>query len=277
MDESLGAQNSDTNPHMFLQTAVAKIDGQTYRLLIDSGSQRIYISSRTAKRLNLVPDKEDFLMVYTFGAAKPKEISSPSVEVSLTTKRNVTRKIRVNIVPHITNRIPIADFVIPDEIDLLADDSSVGEGVDILIGNDCYFSFMRPEHFKLRDHLYLVNSDFGWLITGNAYERDNSQTLSVVTYCQCHESGCPYFTEPDLPLRNIDMKFLWTLESIGIVDSPKTSHQEEAVKFFITKLNGHGYKFPPDLPTIFGVAFGRLKCLLKRSDLPTIREYDDIL
>lgn len=299
IDQNLAANGNMTEPmdevhtmvqnlsnQTFLQTAVAKINNETCRLLLDSGSQRSYISTRMAKKLSLMPDKEDFLMVFTFGADKPKEITSPSVEVEITTKRGMRKMIRVNIVPNITKRIPMAKVDTTGMVDLLADCSSVGEGIDLLIGNDYYFTFMKQEHIKLRNYVYLINSEFGWLVSGNATEGGSDHTLSIVTYCQCHQSGCPYFTEPDLPLRNIDLKFLWTLESIGITDSPKASREEEAVKFFNdTTLYKQGryevkwpwIQYPPELPTNFGIAYGRLKGLLKRSDDETIKEYNDIL
>lgn len=270
----------------FLQTAVTIINNKNCRLLLDSGSQRSYISCRLAKTLNLTPDQEDLLLVYTFGSDQPMEMKSPSAEVTLKTKRGVTKEVRVNIVPHITERAPIATINPHPSVDFLADDDSVGEGVDILIGNDFYFSFIREERLKIKDHVYLVNSDFGWLISGHTMNNKDESVLSVVTYCQCHQSGCAYFTEPDLPLRDIDMRFLWTLESIGITDSPKSTREDEAVKYFneTTKYNNGRYEvkwpwvqYPPDLPTNYGIAYGRLKGLLKKCDEQTLIEYNTIL
>ncbi|XP_063369404.1 uncharacterized protein LOC134657768 [Cydia amplana] len=82
------------------------------------------------------------------------------------------------------------------------------------------------------------------------------------------------------------MKFLWSLESIGITDSPKTTREEEAVKYFneTVQYNNGRYEvkwpwiqYPPDLPTNYGLAYGRLKGLLRRSDESTLNEYNRIL
>lgn len=275
----------------FLQTAIAQIKNYNNnkdikcRILLDSGSQRSYITSKTACKLDLKPDKEDQLIIYTFGSNNPKITISPSAKIEIVTKRGICKNIRVNIVPHITNGVPVCDLK-NEAIDVSADDYSLGNIIDVLIGNDYYFSFFKKENIKIGKNLYLLNTDFGWVITGNNESNKEDNILSAVTYCQCHESICPYFVEPDLPLRNIDMKYLWALESIGILDSPKTSKEEEAVKFFndTVKYNAGRYQvkwpfiqFPPDLPTNYNLAYGRLKSLLKREKEETLKEYNDIL
>lgn len=271
----------------FLQTAVVTVNNKKIRLLLDSGSQRSYLSSEKAKVLNIVSDKIDLLSIYTFGSNKPQETQSPSAHITIKTKRGIVRRVEVNIVPSITQRVPITTFRSDATVDILADDDSVGEVVDLLIGNDYYFSFIRTERVQVQENIYLVNSDFGWLISGHISQDDKGKDiLSVITYCHCHQPGCPYFTEPDLPLRDIDMKFLWTLESIGITDSPKSTREEEAVKYFneTTKYVNGRYEvkwpwvqYPPELPTNYGLAYGRLKGVLKRLNQETLADYNAIL
>ncbi|XP_073951889.1 uncharacterized protein [Choristoneura fumiferana] len=240
-----------------------------------------------AKRLQLVADKEDLLLIYTFGSDTPKETSSPSVEVNVETKRGITRKIQVNVVPLITDRIPAPEFTLNAEFDVMADDKSVGEGIDLLIGNDYYISFMRNRNVKIQDYLFLIDTDFGWVLTGSAdVSEEREGILSVVTYCQCHDPERLYFALPDLPIRDTDMKFLWALESIGITDSAKTTREEEAVKHFTETVqyeNGRyqvkwpWIEYPPVLPTNFGLAYGRLKSVFLRLDEQTLNEYKTIL
>lgn len=55
-----------------------------------------------------------------------------------------------------------------------------------------------------------MNTEFGWIASG---KRDSSDTkdenaLSVITYSQCHGQEDVYYTEPDLPLKNMDLTFL---------------------------------------------------------------------
>lgn len=289
--ESSCLTSNYSNVISYLQTATVKILANNLehqcRLLLDCGSQRSYITAKTVNRLNLTPEKEpDLLLIYTFGSNDPKETSSPSVKVKLVTKRNIKKTIQANVVPHITDRLPVPNITMPSHIDVAADDNSMGEGIDILIGNDYYFSFIQTGRICLQENLYLIDSDFGWLVSGKALDKAEDTILSVITYCQCHNAECPYFTEPDLPLRNVDMKFLWSLESIGITDSPKTTQQEEAVKHFNATVEFRDSRYfvqwpwiqtPPDIPTNFGLAYGRLKSLLRRLDENTLKEYEDIL
>ncbi|XP_073956197.1 uncharacterized protein [Choristoneura fumiferana] len=291
IDKNTTNMHNKFAPLHLLQTAVTQIkagENETLacRLLLDSGSQRSYITSKLFKKLHITPDREDSLMIYTFGSNTPKEVISPSAEVTIITKRRVERKIRVNIVPYITDNIPIAQIP-PTELDVIADDDSNGEIIDLLIGNDLYFSFLRNDIIKMDEKMYLVDSDLGWLISGSSLQcNEGNNTLSVVTYCHCHDTNCPYFTEPDLPLRSIDLKFLWALESIGITDSPKTTYEEQAVQHFneTVEYNGERYEvkwpwiqYPPELPTNYGLAYGRLKSLLRRSDKDILNDYHQIL
>ncbi|XP_047998158.1 uncharacterized protein LOC125235603 [Leguminivora glycinivorella] len=223
-------------------------------------------------------------MIYTFGSEKPREMLCPYATITIVSKRNVERMIRVNIVPYITTKVPMAMIESP-MIDILADDTSTGEGIDLLIGNDLYFSFIRKS-VDLGNNTFLVDSDFGWFLAGSATNNTEGDILSVATYCQCHDINQDHFTEPDLPLRTIDVKFLWSLESIGICDSPKTTCEEEAVQHFnkTVKYSEGRYQvkwpwieYPPKLPTNFGLAFGRLKGVLRRSNKEDKTEYEKIL
>lgn len=82
------------------------------------------------------------------------------------------------------------------------------------------------------------------------------------------------------------MRALWDLESIGIVDSPKTNREDEAIKHFNenTKLENGRYHvswpwkdYPPELPTNYGLAYGRLVGLVKRLDKETLLMYEKTL
>ncbi|KAI5632974.1 hypothetical protein NE865_14311 [Phthorimaea operculella] len=218
----------------------------------------------------------------------PTETNSPSVEVSLLTRRNIQRDVRANVVPFITGRLSTPKIQTSNTIDIVADDGSMGEAVDMLIGMNYFYSFIRKivKTTMNQQEIYYVDTDFGWTVTNSIQTNEEENTLSIITYCQCHESSCPYFTEPDLPLRDIDMKFLWTLESIGIIDSPKVTQQEEAVQHFnnTVKYEGGRYyvkwpwtHYPPSLPTNYGLALGRLKSLIRRLDKRMLEEYEDIL
>ncbi|XP_061724856.1 uncharacterized protein LOC133530807 [Cydia pomonella] len=277
----------------YLQTAIVEVGPKnsnrtkTRRLILDNGSGRSYITRKLAKELDLVADQEDELMVFVFGADDPVNISSPSVDIQIITRRGIRRVIRVNIVRRITNYLgPPMSMDGIDGVDVVADDGSASEEPQLLMGGDYYYSFHRKEMLLLKDHLYLINTDFGWMIAGKVLQEEKNNTLSVIMYCQCQESVIPYFVTPDLPLREPDIRFLWALESIGIVDSPKITREEEAIKHFneTVKYEDKRYQvkwpwitYPPDLPTNYGLAYGRLSSLIKRLEHDAMEEYDSIL
>ncbi|XP_048000284.1 uncharacterized protein LOC125237334 [Leguminivora glycinivorella] len=260
---------------------------QKCRVLLDNGSMRSYVLQSVAKNLNLEPEENHHLTVFTFGKEEPREIESPLVRLCLQSKNNNSRIIYVNVVPTITREVCTQnkDFLDWEHHNkyVLADDGSLEDRIDILIGNDYYQSIMLPERVEIKENLYLVNSMFGWILSGRS-RKERGDDLSALTYFQAaYETK---LNEPDLPLDNASMKTLWDLESIGIVDSPNTNREGEAIKHFNenTKLVESRYyvswpwqDYPPELPTNYGLAYGRLVGLVKRLDKNTLSIYDKTL
>lgn len=274
-----------------LQTAVVQVqkEGNTTnqvkcRILLDSGSQRSYITKKIAKKLKLPVEEESSLTIFTFGASKPQEIISPVVKLQMQTRTGEIVAIHANCVELISRGgIPHLKLDYEQDTYLLADDGSLGDQVDILVGNDYYFSIVHERKFKLKENLYLVDSSFGWLLSGQI-EFNSVNELSVITYVQSStEVG---LSQPDLPLDNGDIKKLWELDAIGITDSPKADRDEQAIKFFndTTQYINKRYtvrwpwiEYPPDLPNNFGLAYGRLSSSLKRMDKHTLSAYEQTL
>lgn len=84
----------------------------------------------------------------------------------------------------------------------------------------------------------------------------------------------------------MDLTFLWALESVGIMDNPKTTREEEAIRHFnntIKYVDGRysvkwpWIEYPPDMSTNFGLAYGRLKALLQRINDSLLNEYQNII
>ena len=119
---------------------------QSVRALLDSGSQRTYISQDITDKLKLTPIDKNLLTIYTFGTTKPKCIETPVVEVTMILKSGFTMKIKANVVPNITGTIERTLFrseTIKQTLKQyeLADTIPVKKGscnIDLLIGNDYY-------------------------------------------------------------------------------------------------------------------------------------------
>ena len=67
---------------MLMQTAKAEIKGhknskgELVRILLDSGSQRTYVSENLAEKLQLQRENEEEIMIVTFGSDKPKTVKT---------------------------------------------------------------------------------------------------------------------------------------------------------------------------------------------------------
>ncbi|XP_049870496.1 uncharacterized protein LOC126369938 [Pectinophora gossypiella] len=266
-----------------LQTAVAAVQGRdilkTCRILLDCGSQRSYVTRGIAEELNLQVVEENNLAIFTFGSQKPHELESPLVKLAIVTRDKSIKTFYANVVPSISHGVSQPDKELLDsstqEKYPLADDGSLSDRIDILLGNDYYFTIISTKKMCIKEGLYLVDSEFGWILSGKIPNKLSEQ-LSVLTYFQ---SSCEVKLDPpDLPLESGNIKLLWDLESIGITDSPKSTLEEEAVHHFnkTTQFEDGRYQvkwpwmhYPPELPSNYGLAIGRLKSLLKRSDTET--------
>lgn len=275
-----------------LQTAILEVQGKTagvkLRALLDTGSQRSYITSKAAHELGLEIIEDNSLIVYTFGSNTPKEIESPMTEIEILT--SPPRKIKLNIMPYITEDIScpspsLSSRISPKLRNKLADDGSLGRKVDILVGNDYYHTFILNDKIKFDENLYLVDSYFGWIWSGKQEDTNRNEELSIITYIL----GEPLLmtnSTLDRPLRDSSVHKLWDLEAIGIVDCPKATRDDQAVEEFhksVKFVDGRYWikwpwiQIPPDLPSNFGLAYGRLIGLLKRMDKGTLENYDAVL
>ena len=67
-----------------MQTARADINNpnnglkENVRLLLDSGSQRTYVTESLAKEMDLKMGKKEEIMLVTFGSDTPKRIKAPT-------------------------------------------------------------------------------------------------------------------------------------------------------------------------------------------------------
>ncbi|XP_063532113.1 uncharacterized protein LOC134742857 [Cydia strobilella] len=199
-----------------------------YRLLLDPGSQRSYVTFQTAKELKLPVEEESHLVVFTFGDDPPKEIHSPIVTLQLLSRTNKKIVIRVNCVERISRGyIPNVKMKDLPETYVLADDGSLSGPVQILVGNEYYCNITYEKKVQLDSNLFLIDSALGWIISGRT-ESQLSDEPYVVTYTQtCIETK---LHQPDPPLCDADIKSLWELECIGISDSPRATREEEAIK-----------------------------------------------
>lgn len=161
---------------VLLQTACAVVHNPMkpevvleIRILLDSGSQRSYISDRAVKLLQLVPKGEQTLSIATFGALKEHTTVCTIVDVGMCTKGYPTMSLSLYAVPTICEPLscqPISASVEENDHLLGLDlaDSSDGNTQYMLIGCDYYWdrSICRNE----RGPTVVIHTKIGWVLSG---------------------------------------------------------------------------------------------------------------
>ena len=149
-------------------------ESEITRVLMDTGSQRTHITKEIVKKLNLTTEGNVKLTVFTFGASKPKEITTPIVTVLLKSKKRNTVSIKASVIPEISGNVQRAPIKIDNQFKItikyeLADTlpkHTESSSIRILIGNDYYNDIMSTERIKMYEGLYIIKSKFGWMING---------------------------------------------------------------------------------------------------------------
>lgn len=151
--------------------------------LLDSGSQRSYVTSNLVKKLELQSQDSDFLSILSFGNTKGKMIESPKVQLKIKLLNDEFLDITANVVPNITGRIKTNSFdrsiLTRSYQNLQFADSSDDEVIELLIGNDYYYDLISTEKITVMPGLYLINSKLGWIVSGR-YSCGKFDTISLI-------------------------------------------------------------------------------------------------
>ncbi len=204
------------------------------RVLMDSGSQRSYVTESLKQKLGLVPDKTEVLNLNTFGDDKFRKQRCDQVRLLL---QGQTKDIEISALcfPKICSplsmtldieRYPHLDGLVPADQSLL--DNSA-PNIDILIGSDYYFEVIMGEIRRGDKGPVAVQSEFGWLISGNgqALSTGKNETLTNLTL---ERPEHPYpadlvMKEDEDELTNAVRKF-WNTESVGIIEPDQSTERE---------------------------------------------------
>jgi len=110
MEKSEGATLACTN-QVLMQTATTTVTNNPHnkstcvRMILDSGSQRTYITEKLAKTLKLELKSPERLSVVTFGSNKPSQIKYRDTSLQLTLKDGSLMHMEASAIPQITGKI----------------------------------------------------------------------------------------------------------------------------------------------------------------------------
>ena len=283
--------NSKTS--VLLQTATAIVSDNkerknvTIRVLMDSGSQKTYISERIVKHLNLKPIGREKMVVKTFGGKQGQPMSLNKYEFcvkGVNDSCNVyvnSFSVPVICAPLSGQKVDLVKEQFPFLKDLDLADKGKGDcDIDLLIGADFYWNVLEGEIKRCSTGGPIaVNSKLGWLLSGPFEDTkvdECSMNLAVT-----HVMKINVDVGDDVLSKQVE-KF-WELDSVGVIENEKSVYDK-----FVEDIDyvNHRYEvklpFKENQPMIednYNLSIKRLGNLKRKLDKnPTLMiEYDEII
>ena len=228
---------------VLLQTAVTQAQRDNgsnsipVRVLLDSGSQRSYITNSLKKRLGLVPIRTETLNLNTFGEDHFKKRKCDVVQLDLKGSggnRKITALCFPKLCSPLTTTIDISLY--PHLHDLQLSDLNILEGresdssIDILLGADYYFDILTGEMVRGESGPVAINSDFGWVVTGTTNETESCSRTSAVNLLieepnYCNSTPTEFAARGDDSELSNSLRRFWEIESMGITEKAETKEE----------------------------------------------------
>nr|CDJ83931.1 Protein of unknown function DUF1759 and Protein of unknown function DUF1758 domain containing protein [Haemonchus contortus] len=238
----------------------------TATAFLDSGSSKSYITAELATLLELSTPTAGNITISTFGSTNSLELPSKDHNIGVYTEEG-EKYLDVKSVPTLTGSIQLI-YISSDPNRRFIHSSCTPS---ILIGNDYFWDFVLSDNFychKMPSGYRLLHTTIGDIIVNKQLDIKNSEIISL------------FASEKELsnPSNHDELSELvsnfWKFETIGILDDPMQSDDEECLKFFnntiyydekerryVVKLP---FKVDPKLlPNNFTLAFSRLCSQLK--------------
>ena len=283
-----------SDEQVLMQTATVEVENleksgkQTIRLLLDTGSQRSYITEQLADKPQLPIKGSETLTVYTFNTSKPRQLQTPVTELRLLTKDGSSLHLRVNVVPKITDTLQRACFDTKKIEHLLKDitladsipTSKETASIELLLGSDYYCDIFSGDiqMKQVVPGLNLIASKLGWILTGRikCQEAQSAPSISMLTYTSSPVSAhlAAQFNVQTLPTeQKPQLDDFWKLETLGISEPVSVNDDDQALQKFNDTVRFEDGRYQvtwpwkkesPSLPTNYQLALGRLRCLTNR-------------
>ena len=185
--------STTTHTNTLMQTALVTASGPTTRcqarILIDTGSQKTFITQCPKNTLQLKAARSEILDVTTFGLTRgtPKSYEVVTLTINAANKNvKITALVTTIICPPLSStqhtQIPV-EFKALTFADPL---NTEGERtIDILIGNNHYAQIIVGNTKKSQDERWIATqSKCGWLLSGPVPNNESSTETTLSTLCQ---------------------------------------------------------------------------------------------
>ena len=145
------------------------------RIVLDSGSQRSYVSNRVRDALSLFPKKQQRVSIATFGSGEGTFQMVEVVKVGMTLNGNENKKLTSFAVLHICEPLPEQPVMFCmntyehlcnlDLADLV--EGSDQMAIDMLIGYDYYWDLTTGETIRGKGcRPIAIHTKLGWVLSG---------------------------------------------------------------------------------------------------------------
>lgn len=219
------------NQAILLQTAQAGVfnpndvqRSKNVRIVLDSGSQRSYITEQLKMDLSLQPNGEQSMSIMTFGASDKALRRCEIVDICIAVRGGETRQLTLYTVPIICKPlvcqpISLCQASFKHLAGLPLADQSDGKDhleVDILIGSDLYWSLLTGKTRRGEDGgPVAIDTVLGWVLSGPVGIRKQGQTDTTL---MTHTLRVESLLRHDAQALDERLQTFWNLESLGIAD-----------------------------------------------------------
>ena len=274
-----------SNQTTLLQTARAQVhkvenpfECCNVRVILDSCSQKSYITTRLRDRLNLPTVLSNKVLIKEFGNEKGTLTSCDTVQLAIKGTDNLTIYINAFVVPIICSplsnqAISVAQDMYPHLRNLpLADwgDGSVDLEVDVMIGADYVHNFLL-DHVVRGEQPFspvAILTRFGFVLSGPIQLPGLNTCSSNVTVAHVLKTSA--IVQDATNEINNELKQFWEFENLGMKNDTAALEVDELMKNKI-KFDGERYQITlpvkhqqTEIPDNYILAKKRLNCLLNR-------------
>ena len=218
--------------------------------ILDSGSQRTYISGCLRDQLQLPTRRTESLKIKTFGSTESQDQQYEVVELGLKLKNGDDLKSVALVVPFICNPItaqPVSHsknhYCHLRGVDL-ADSADIDDvlDVDILIGSDSYWTLVTRKVLRGTNGPMAIHSKVGWILSGPVDKQETTVSLMFNSTHALQIDDCPTCMDSN---QNMDsyLKKIWELESLGIMKEEPSVYEK-----FTQQISFDGQRYQVCLP-----------------------------
>lgn len=278
-----------TESKIALQTAQGLIAGSVLgrvRVLFDSGSQRSFVTAKTARNHGLGIVRKEWVAINTFGQVVKESGLMEVVQFDIMPLR-ADRSLRLEayVVPEISNisnkHVEIVKNHYPHLRDLWFSDVCQTKEelvIDLLIGSHYLWEFQRGRTIQGEsEEPVAVETELGWVLSGPLKRKGSNSEQEVSVNFVAHDSLAIAKDSLEGAVNQ-----LWDLESLGIKPSDEV---HESFESDISFTDGrYSVKLPwkqghEPLPSNYANSLSRMKSQIKRlkREPEVLTEYDSII